>query len=346
MKLMSCLVAALLLAASVATAAVPTIPDVPETLPTAVRQSLLAKRAPLVARQTALIAMGKAINADCARVETGSAKHKDCLARLAEFNAGADALGAESDGLADEIDAATEHHIITSIHAMTVRLGWAPEEQARVDTALARLARDGFADVTDAQINQVWDDVLARPQDGDLAREAAGTDGLGFPGAGEQTSYNDCVVFALANAAGLPYGAAAARATKLISEADWRTADARANPQAAIETGGLMAGEVIVLTEALGQAEVVKSADFAAVLKEGRPVLVSVVPQDMSGNLGHEVVLTKAFQHNGATWYAVLDSNQGPVRRLFMSAHELNTILQQTGVAYRPEKGTTVKLLR
>lgn len=101
-----------------------------------------------------------------------------------------------------------------------------------------------------------------------------------------------------------------------------------------------------MLAEAFGQAEVVPRADFAKILKAGRPVLVNVVSQDGDVSGGHEVVLTKAFQHGGEPWYEMMDSNQGPQRRLFVSAQELNTVLQENGVAFRPESGTAPTLLR
>jgi hypothetical protein len=74
--------------------------------------------------------------------------------------------------------------------------------------------------------------------------------------------------------------------------------------------------------------------------------MINVVPP--GGNLsdGHEVVLTKTFQHGGETWFEMMDSNQGPQRRLFLSSQELNTILNENGVAYRPEPGMTPMLLR
>ena len=101
-----------------------------------------------------------------------------------------------------------------------------------------------------------------------------------------------------------------------------------------------------MLAESFGQAEVVSSSAFAKTLNQGRPVMVNVVPQ--SGNVkgGHQVVLTKTFQHGGETWYEMVDSNQGPQQRLYLSAKELNTILQENGVAFRPEPGTVPKLLR
>lgn len=235
--------------------------------------------------------------------------------------------------------------IINEMNALAKRLGWSAEEQDRLATALNRLGSDGDQNVTDTQIRRAWQDVLVRGQDGDIARKAAQGDGPGFPGAGKQ-SFEDCTIFALANASGLPYSVVAARATKLIGEGEWRDAAARANPQKAIEQKGLIGGEVVMLAEAFGQAEVVPSSAFAKTLKEGRPVMVNVVPENGNVKGGHEVVLTKAFQHGGETWYEMMDSNQGPQRRLYLSSKELNTMLQENGVAFRPETGTTTKPLR
>ena len=67
--------------------------------------------------------------------------------------------------------------------------------------------------------------------------------------------------------------------------------------------------------------------------------MVNVVPQSGDFKDGHEVVLTKAFQHGGETWYEMMDSNQGPLRRLYLSAKQLNTMLQENGVAYRHRPG-------
>lgn len=235
--------------------------------------------------------------------------------------------------------------IINGMNALAKQLGWSADEQARLNEALNKLGGDGDP-ASSAQISQAWDSVLARGHGGDLAREAAQGEGPGFPGSGKQTGYQDCAIFALANASGQPYGVVAARAAKLIGEGEWRNAAERANPQKTIERKGLIGGEVVMLTEALGQAEVVASTDFAKTLKGGRPVMVNVVPENGDVKSGHEVVLTKAFQHGGETWYEMMDSNQGPQRRLYLSAKELNTILQEKGVAFRPDSGTTPRLLR
>ncbi len=86
--------------------------------------------------------------------------------------------------------------------------------------------------------------------------------------------------------------------------------------------------------------------DFAHALTEGRPVMVNVVPANGDVRLGHEVVLTKTFQHGGETWFEMMNSSQGPQRPLFLSSKELNTMLQENGVAYRPNPETTPNLLR
>ncbi|HSD97357.1 MAG TPA: hypothetical protein VLB06_09465 [Sulfuricaulis sp.] len=233
--------------------------------------------------------------------------------------------------------------IINEMNALAKRLGWSADEQDRLATALKRLGADGEQNVTDTQIRRAWQDVLARGRGGEIARAAAQGDGPGLSGAGKQ-SFEDCTIFALANASGLPYSVVAARATKLIGEGEWREAAARANPQKAIEQKGLIGGEVVMLAEAFGQAEVVPSSAFAKTLKEGRPVMVNVVPENGNVEGGHEVVLARTFQHGGETWYEMMDSNQGPQRRLYLSSKELNTMLQENGVAFRPDPGTTPKL--
>lgn len=340
------LLATALLTASLVHAGVPAVPEIPPTLPDSFRQPLIVKRQPLALRKLALVDEGTAINSACAKVEKGSSQHQNCLARLANFNTRADALSDEMDRLADEIDAAVRRHTIHSMNALARRLGWAADELARLDTALNSLAIDGDPNVTDIQIRQTWQLVQARGYDAALAAKASQGEGPGIPGAGTQTRYEDCTIFALANATGLPYAVAAARAAKLIGEATWRDAAGSAQPQKTIEQHGLTGGEVVMLTEAFGQVEVVRSADFAKSLKAGSPVMVNVVPASGNVNSGHQVVLTKMFVHEGANWYEMMDSNQGPLRRLYLSSKELSTMLQENGVAFHRDPGTTPMLLR
>jgi hypothetical protein len=340
------LLMAALMTANLVYAGIPALPEIPLALPDTIRQPLIAKRQPLAQSKLALRDEGNAINKSCAGVEKGSSQHQGCLAKLAQFNARVEALRSEMDKLADEIHAAETRYTIDSMNALAKRLGWTADELIRLDKALRSLAVDGDPDAKDWQIIVAWESVLARGQSSDLARSAAQGAGPGFPGAGTQTGYEDCAIFALANAAGLPYGVAAARAARLISEGEWRDATARANPQKTIEQKGLTGGEVVMLAEAFGQVEIVRSADFVKTLKEGRPVMVNVVPPSGDMDAGHEVVLTKAFQHGGEVWYEMMDSNQGPLRRLYLSDKELKTILQENGVAFRRDPETTPALFR
>lgn len=337
--------AAAILAAAPAQAGVPALPEIPLLLPDSVRQPLVDRRQPLAQRKLALIAEGDAITASCARLKPGSAEHQHCLSRLAQFDAKVETLRDEVDVLADLIDAAIVANTIEAMNSLAKRLGWSADELTRLDKALNNLSIDGDADATGTQIRGAWQTVLARPE-GEFARRAAAGEGPGYAGAGRQTQYQDCAIFALANAAGLPYGVAAARAAKLIGDGGWRDAAARANPQEVIEQGGLTGGEVVMLAEAFGQVEVVRSADFPTVLRQGRPVMINVVPVSGDVDKGHEVVLTKTFQQGGETWYELMDSNQGPSRRLYLTARELQTVLQENGVAFRPDPGTTPRLLR
>lgn len=346
MKAIRLLLIMVLFSAAHVHAGIPAVPEISLALPDTVRQPLIAKRQPLALRKLALVDEGNAITQSCAGVKTGSSQHQSCLARLAQFNSKADVLSEEMDQLADEIYAAEARHIIGSMNSLAKRLGWDADELARLDKALNSLAADGDPNVTEGQIRSAWQNVLARGSDSAIAQKAAGGGGPGLPGAGMQTGFRDCAIFALANAAGLPYGVAAARAAKLISEGEWRDAAARANPQQTIEQKGLTGGEVIMLAEAFGQVEVIRSGDFAKTLKDGRPVMVNVVPASGDVMAGHEVVLTKVFQNGGETWYEMLDSNQGPLRRLYVSTKELNAMLQENGVAFRRDPGTTPQLLR
>jgi hypothetical protein len=136
----------------------------------------------------------------------------------------------------------------------------------------------------------------------------------------------------------------ASRAAKLIGEGEWRNASERKNPQKVIEEKGLNGGEVLLLAETFGKAKVVHSADFAKTINDGSPVLVNVVPKGAIG--GHEIVLTRTFQHSGKTWYEMIDSNQGPQERRYLSHKELSIIMQENGVAFSPDSGTTPKLFR
>ena len=116
-------------------------------------------------------------------------------------------------------------------------------KRSQLADALKALHSDGDANATDIQIRSAWQQVLARRQDQALAQEASGGDGLGFPGAGTQTTHEDCAVFALANAAGLPYGVVASRAGELIRQGDWHDAGTAPIPRRSSSRRGSMAAK-------------------------------------------------------------------------------------------------------
>jgi hypothetical protein len=220
-------------------------------------------------------------------------------------------------------------------------LNWDPEKKKRLAASLTSLELPSDFVPPSGDADDTWAAVKARGADLELARQASLAPGpeLFSVGAGQQKNGTDCTIFALANAASLPYGVVASRAGELLKQASWRNADDRANPEQAIyKRGGLNGGEVIFLAEAFGQARVVTPGDFAKTVQGGQPV--------MFNKDGHEMVLAKTFQHDGQTWYEVMDSNQGPIKRLYMSAPELNTVISENGVAYSANPGTTAKLLR
>jgi len=321
----------------------PALRAVPSSLPEAQQTKLTAERKLYEDELKSFLADAEAFNAKPAEAQTDT-EFAALGERRTQYKNHAQAFNKEVD---DAIrDNALRARTINEINAQARKLGWSAEKLARLDKALNKLDFDRDTNVTSIRISHTWQDIITRGQDSELVQEASQGGGLGFPGSGTQTVNNDCAVFALANAAGLPYGVVAARATELIKQGGWREKDDRANPQATIEKWGLTGGEVVMLAESFGQAEVIKKADFAKTLTEGRPIMINVVPPGGGLRDGHEVVLTKTFQHGGETWFVMMDSNQGSQRRLFLSSQELNTIRKEHGVAYRPEPGMTPKLLR
>jgi len=282
---------------------------------------------------------GRSLDADSPEAQAGAAEQARLAGVLKDYEHDTELYKAELATLRLEPEAA---RIIKGMNALARRLGWSTEKRARLDRALKELDSLGEGRAA-GEVIRTWQAIKSRGADGELARASARGSGALLSGAGEQRSYTDCAVFALANATALPYSVVAARAAELISQGDWHSAAERAHPQALIERHGLNGGEVIMLAESFGQAEVVSRSDFARTLKGGRPLLIDVVPAGGRGE--HEVVLTRTFQHAGATWYELMDSYQGPQRRLYLSGQELNTILLANGVAFRPEPGTVPELL-
>lgn len=228
-----------------------------------------------------------------------------------------------------------------AMNAYAKRMHWEERKRARLETALNALRGDGDDNATDVDIRQAWRDISSREGQADLASAASHGEGPKIIWSGRQ-SHEDCAVFALATAAGLPYSVAATRAAELITQGEWHSTEEREHPQQTIEKTGLTGGEIVLLAEDFGGAEVVQSSDFAKTLKSGRPVMIGVIPQDGDLYGGHQVVLSRTFQQGGETWFEMMDSNHD--HPLYLSKKELDTILVERGVAYRPEKGTVPKL--
>ncbi len=258
-----------------------------------------------------------------------------------------------------ESNEAREKRAKAAINAIAYRLPyWSDDDRTVLAQALESMQGFGWNVAVSKTIQSAWQAILARPQDGEISRAASQGLGPGFPGAGTQTIYQDCTVFALANAAGLTYGIVAARAAEIIRQNEFRPAEERANPQRVMETSGLMGGETLLLAQAFGQPTVLKAgqaapktiideADFAKALSDGRSrMLVGVVPPSGRTAEWHQVVMTKTFQFKGETWYEMMDSNQGPLRRLYLTSTELGTIVKERGIVFTPDSDKIVKLLR
>jgi len=335
-----CLAVLLLLigAASYAGNKIPALDEVPGILVAADRTKFNQERQALEKELRKFQEAGNAFNVKSAEAQTDE-EFQALEARQTTYIAAATAYNKRL----------LEAAVARVIDTMTIAVrnsAWTAQEKDRAEIALNGLDDDGSA-ATDADIRRIWQDVQARRGNAVLARKAAQGKGPGLPGAGQQTIHQDCAVFALANAAGVPYGVAAARAAEFIRAGAWRPAEERANAEQAIEKFGLMGGEVILVAEAFGKVSIVPSWEFAATLQEGRPVLVNLVPYDGSLSGGHEVLLTRTFPHDGATWFEMIDSNEAGARqRLYLSEKELRMMLKESGVSITRDEDSTPQLLR
>jgi len=235
----------------------------------------------------------------------------------------------------EDPDAVRFERYLKSMTATAERLGWSGEEIARLGDDLSALGVGVPPTASDKQINGIWSGLPARSADSDLIKAASEGKGPGFLGSEAAHNGNDCAIHALATATGRSYEDVAARAKDLIRQADWRDASERKDPQEAIRSG-LTGGETLMLAESIGQAYVVPPTAYKECLEQGTPVLVNVVPQNPRWDTGHQVVLTKTFQHAGETWFQMADSNS-PGGLVFIKEAELRTMLKENGVAILPD---------
>lgn len=317
---------------------IPPLDDVPEILAPAEQARFSRERQALEKELKRFQDAGNAFNAKSAEAQTDE-EFEALKARQGAYIAAATAYNKRLLGAA----------VARTIETMTAAVrhtAWSGKEKTRAEEALNGLYDDGIA-APAAETRRIWRDVQARRGSALLAGEASRGRGPGLPGAGNQTKHQDCAVFALANAAGVPYGVAAARAAEFVGKGEWRPAGERAHPQQAIEKYGLMEGEVILVAEAFGEVAVVPSWEFESTLAAGRQVMVNLVPYDGSRSGGHQVVLTRTFPHDGATWFEMIDSNEaGSMQRLYLKETELRMLLKERGITVTPDKDSTATLLR
>lgn len=324
------------------------IPDPPDNLPAIQKTEFLKWKDDLTFWLSDLQELNRQFNSTCAGKEKTDNQCKILEERIERHDA---SLRKKIREYQRELDTAEENvknvlHIKKTMIELTRKLNWSKDKIDRFEIAFDKLGEYRVILTTPEIVDGTWSRIIERGEDPNLQLEANKGKGPGLPNAGKQTN-NDCAVFALANATGLPYSVVAARAMKLITEGEWRKEEYKKDPQKIFRDGGLIGSEVLMLTEAFGQVEVIRSDGFEKTLKSGRTIMINVFPPSGTLNSGHEVVLTKTFTHKGETWFEMIDSNmEGPWQRRYLSLNDLQTILKEDGVVYRPETGTVPKLLR
>lgn len=336
--LLGCLIGAVPVGAAAARS-IPALLPIPAALSPAKQAEYSAEKKSIEAAYALFDAAAKSFNAKAAKDQSDkeyaalTAQREAYIGVVNDFNAGIKA----------------ELERIRVIKAMTAYLGqlggWGDKEKKRAVDALEKLDADGDGKSGSVTIEVTWERIQARKPSAELLALAARDGGPGFPGAGRQSG-EDCAVFALANASGSPYSVVAAMATGLLRDATWRPAAVRVDPAGTITRVGLTGGEVVLLAEALGQATVVHSAEFADQLRAGHRILINTFPASGDLESGHEVLLTKTMQLGGDTWFVLMDSNQPPDKFLYLTKPELDVILRETGVMFQPEEKRTPRLLR
>jgi hypothetical protein len=238
-----------------------------------------------------------------------------------------------------DIDRERSIALMTTL-ATRMKLSTAKVDQAR--TVMRGLRLDGNTSASPAVIAATWRTVEARNGDAAFAAAAAAGQGPTLFNSGTQLSFNDCTLFALASAMGRPYGLVAAEATQMLRDAEWRGTADRDDPEGVIKREGLNGDEVTLLAAAFGQAQLVPSGDFARTLREAQPITICVKRSEGRSVYLHQVVLSRTFQHHGETWFEMIDSHLRDNQRRYLSEKELFTVLQENGLAYRPDKDRTI----
>lgn len=286
----------------------------------------------------------KALNAECNAVPAAFKEkvigcqlwREDVTKRMAQYKKDYRDLEIIREAVAGERDffysiPRDDIRIPLGILILAKKMRWNPEKQARLEKALKEIGFDGQDEITAENVRAGWSAIRKNTDDKALM-QAADKSGTHLATVGQQNG-NDCAVAAIATASGLPYGDVATQAMHLIQQGEWRQQAMRDHPQDALKQG-LTGGEVILLAESLGRTEIVPSTKLEAALKRGQPVMVNVAVTDNETQtwVGHQIVLTKTFRHDGNTWYEMADTRY-PDSRFFVTPEKLNLIIQEKGIA-------------
>jgi hypothetical protein len=308
----------------------------------------------LQSRKVAIERDRDALNVDCAQVAATDAarvadckrRHDDVSQRMARYKADYREYEIALEVVAGERDLYLsipneELRILVGTEMLAAKLHWAPEKRARLQKALTELGIDGLDELTPENVRRGWAAIASNSDDPELIR-AADAGGKPAPVVAQRGA-GDCAIAAVATATGLPYDAVLGQAKDLIRQGEWRDPYTRLEPNAALRKG-LNGGEVVMLAESLGRAEVVPSENFVKVLKSGQPILVNTAKLVTERNgfpappslTGHELVLQRTFEHGGKTWIEVANPARSG-QRFFVTPQDLQLVIQETGVAYSPE---------
>lgn len=305
--------------------------------------------AQLASRKTEIEKDRKALNTECERVRsTDTAKvmacqqrRDDVAKRIEQYKKDFRNLETIRQAVAGERDfyyaiPQDEIRIPLGIVMLAHKLRWSPEKRDRLEKALKALEPDTPTAITEERVRDSWRAITATADNSELVK-AAGLQRMTSIG---QRAKMDCAIAAVATASGHPYDKVAEHAMDLIRQGQWRHDAEREDPQKVIKHG-LNGGEIVLLAESLGRAEVVPSTRFEKTLKENRPILINVAIVSSPPSFqrepavkiaGHQIVLTKTFHHKGQTWYEIANPSY-PENRYFATPDKLGPILQEKGIA-------------
>lgn len=314
------------------------LPKLPEMHPALLlKHAALSKtRRRLVVERMVLFERNKSLLASCQSVEANTPADYRCAAEDEALQAALSAHFEASHAWIDAYGSLHDAYLIEQILNYATTKKWSADDLKGLRESFAAFHGFDKSMVDPKIVKKIWEDIEARTQDSTLRKQAAAVKGFNATGMGTQ-SFEDCAVFALANATGVPYGAVASLATKFMSEGAWRLPQERKNPQAVIESKGLNGGEVLMLTEYLGRSQILQRGQFVSALSAAHPILVNVLPPIGVTSDGHQIVLTKAFKVGEITWFEAMDSNRRAVTKIYLTASELDTLIQETGIAYIPD---------